>query len=214
MGIGNRIKEQRVKSGLTQREVAEKLFVTTQAVSRWENNETEPSIDTIKALTELFQVSVDTLLGTSEEKEVSFIPKKNLSKTNYRFFLFLYSFFFLLSSVPFVFIGIRYLNILYLSIGSIPMVLCLSIVIFYFRKLFIVSKIKNYQYGRILGVTVYRYYRVIFKGDDKIYKQYLVNFGKYKYITNSLCAYIVDKRGKGYLIDILYEESKDENHKF
>ncbi|MDE7094898.1 MAG: helix-turn-helix domain-containing protein, partial [Anaeroplasmataceae bacterium] len=74
MGIGNNIKEQRVKLGYTQREVAEKLFVTTQAVSRWENNETEPSVDTIKALADLFSVSVEVLLGTKNNDIDPFTP--------------------------------------------------------------------------------------------------------------------------------------------
>ncbi|MDE7105581.1 MAG: helix-turn-helix domain-containing protein, partial [Anaeroplasmataceae bacterium] len=88
MGIGNNIKEQRVKLGYTQKEVAEKLFVTTQAVSRWENNETEPSVDTIKALADLFSVSVEVLLGTKTEEVEQFTPKTNLSKKNYLWFFF------------------------------------------------------------------------------------------------------------------------------
>ena len=48
---------------MTQGELAEKLFVTRQAVSRWENGETTPGPDTLKALSRLFDVSVNTLLG-------------------------------------------------------------------------------------------------------------------------------------------------------
>ena len=48
---------------MTQGELAEKLFVTRQAVSRWENGETIPGPDTLKALSRLFDVSVNTLLG-------------------------------------------------------------------------------------------------------------------------------------------------------
>ncbi|MBS5064330.1 MAG: helix-turn-helix domain-containing protein [Hungatella hathewayi] len=49
--------------GLSQDEFAEKLFVTRQAVSRWENGETIPNIDTLKLIAETFHVSVDHLLG-------------------------------------------------------------------------------------------------------------------------------------------------------
>ena len=49
--------------GLSQDELAEKVFVTRQAVSRWENGETVPNPDTLKLLSALFDVSINTLLG-------------------------------------------------------------------------------------------------------------------------------------------------------
>ena len=55
--------ELRTKSGLSQDELAEKLFVTRQAVSRWENGETVPNTETLKLLSGLFGVSINTLLG-------------------------------------------------------------------------------------------------------------------------------------------------------
>ena len=60
----NIICELRTKKGLSQEELAEKLFVTRQAVSRWETGETIPSIDTLKLLSQLFDVSINTLLGS------------------------------------------------------------------------------------------------------------------------------------------------------
>lgn len=53
----------RKKAGLSQNDVAEKLFVTRQAVSRWERGETIPEIETLKAISGLFSVSINTLLG-------------------------------------------------------------------------------------------------------------------------------------------------------
>lgn len=55
--------ELRTKNGLSQDELAEKVFVTRQAVSRWENGETVPNTDTLKLLSALFGVSINTLLG-------------------------------------------------------------------------------------------------------------------------------------------------------
>ena len=63
MGIGNNIKEQRTRLGLTQKDIADRLNVTAQAVSRWENEEVEPSIDTLKRLSCIFKVSLDVLLN-------------------------------------------------------------------------------------------------------------------------------------------------------
>lgn len=58
------ILELRTKKGYSQEELAEKLFVTRQAVSRWENGETVPNIETLKLLSKLFDVSINTLLGS------------------------------------------------------------------------------------------------------------------------------------------------------
>lgn len=63
MEVSNRILELRKKLGLSQAEFAQKLFVTRQAVSRWERGETVPTIDTLKLIAETFHVSVDELLG-------------------------------------------------------------------------------------------------------------------------------------------------------
>ncbi len=56
--------ELRTKNGLSQDNLAEKLFVTRQAVSRWENGETVPNTETLKQLSRLFNVSINTLLGS------------------------------------------------------------------------------------------------------------------------------------------------------
>ena len=56
--------ELRNKSKLSQEELAEKVFVTRQAVSRWENGETVPNTETLKLLSNLFDVSINTLLGS------------------------------------------------------------------------------------------------------------------------------------------------------
>ena len=58
------ILELRTKKGLSQDELAEKLYVTRQAVSRWENGETTPNTETLKLLSSFFDVSINTLLGS------------------------------------------------------------------------------------------------------------------------------------------------------
>ena len=63
METKNIILELRTKKGLSQEELAEKLFVSRQAVSRWENGETTPNTETLKLLSKLFDVSINTLLG-------------------------------------------------------------------------------------------------------------------------------------------------------
>ena len=67
METKNVILELRNKSGLSQDELAEKVFVTRQAVSRWENGETTPNTETLKLLSRLFDVSINTLLGSPRQ---------------------------------------------------------------------------------------------------------------------------------------------------
>ncbi|MCM1500563.1 MAG: helix-turn-helix domain-containing protein [Clostridium sp.] len=61
------ILELRTKKGLSQDELAEKMFVTRQAVSRWENGETVPNTETLKLLSKFFDVSINTLLGSPRQ---------------------------------------------------------------------------------------------------------------------------------------------------
>ena len=57
------IYELRTQKGLSQEALAEKVYVTRQAVSRWETGETVPNTETLKLLSKLFDVSINTLLG-------------------------------------------------------------------------------------------------------------------------------------------------------
>ena len=61
------ILELRNKNGMSQDELAEKVFVTRQAVSRWENGETVPNTETLKLLSNVFGVSINTLLGSPQK---------------------------------------------------------------------------------------------------------------------------------------------------
>ena len=64
MNDQNPIRALRLLKGLSQDEVAEKVYVTRQAVSRWENGETTPNTETLMLLSKLFDVSINTLLGS------------------------------------------------------------------------------------------------------------------------------------------------------
>lgn len=56
----------RTQQELSQNQLAEKVFVTRQAVSRWETGETTPNTETLKLLSQLFSVSIHTLLGAPQ----------------------------------------------------------------------------------------------------------------------------------------------------
>ena len=57
----------RSKNNMSQEGLAQKVFVTRQAVSRWETGETVPNTETLKLLSNLFNVSINTLLGSPRE---------------------------------------------------------------------------------------------------------------------------------------------------
>lgn len=67
METGNILYNLRTERGLSQDELAEKVFVTRQAVSRWENGETRPGVETLKLLSKFFNVSINTLLGSPRQ---------------------------------------------------------------------------------------------------------------------------------------------------
>ena len=61
------LRDLREKKGLTQDALAEHVFVTRQAVSRWETGETQPNTETLKLLSREFDVSINTLLGSPRQ---------------------------------------------------------------------------------------------------------------------------------------------------
>ena len=68
-GFGNLICNLRKKHNLTQSELALKLDVSNKAVSKWENGKSKPTIDTLKKLCKVFDVSIQDLLDFDEDKK-------------------------------------------------------------------------------------------------------------------------------------------------
>ena len=61
------LKQLRKNNNLTQEQMAARLMVTRQAVSRWENGETQPNTETLKLLSRKFNVSINTRLGSPRQ---------------------------------------------------------------------------------------------------------------------------------------------------
>ena len=61
------ILELRTKNHMSQDDLAERVFVTRQAVSRWETGDTVPNTETLKLLSKLFDMSINTLLGSPRQ---------------------------------------------------------------------------------------------------------------------------------------------------
>ena len=69
--IGSRIAENRRRIGMTQEELAAKLAVSAQAVSKWENDITCPDVMTLPKLAELLGITVDELLSGKKQPQAS-----------------------------------------------------------------------------------------------------------------------------------------------
>lgn len=67
--------ELRKEKGLTQEEVAQKLNISSQAVSKWENDLTYPDVTLLVAIAEMFNTTVDFLLGKDNEPLVKMVDK-------------------------------------------------------------------------------------------------------------------------------------------
>lgn len=66
--FGKIIKEIRKNNNLTQKELADKLFVTYQAVSKWENNKSIPDIAILQKISELYNIDLNNLTNTNKKK--------------------------------------------------------------------------------------------------------------------------------------------------
>ena len=80
MEFHEKLQELRKSRGLTQEELAEELYVSRTAISKWESGRGYPSIDSLKEISNYFSVTIDELL--SSEKLLSIAEKEN--KTNLR----------------------------------------------------------------------------------------------------------------------------------
>ena len=66
MTFGEKLRKLRTERGLTQDELAQKIYVTRTAISKWESDRGYPNIDSLKAISKFFSVSIDDLLSSDE----------------------------------------------------------------------------------------------------------------------------------------------------
>ena len=82
MNIGKKLLDARKKANLSQEEIAEKLNITRQTVSKWESNETVPNINQVKLLAKIYKISLEELLNYNKiDEEIESIIKKTNTKT-------------------------------------------------------------------------------------------------------------------------------------
>lgn len=134
MTFGEKFLELRKKSGLSQEELAEKLLVSRQAVSRWESGETMPDSPNLLKISEIFEVSADYLLHDDYEKTEDMSLKKEQKPLPERKGVWLViALILLLTSVIYYFLALDYLDINYMFPGTISLLAGILFSIKYFK---------------------------------------------------------------------------------
>lgn len=86
MDIGQKLKQARLKANLTQEQVADKIFVSRQTISNWENGKTLPDIASVIKLSDLYTISLDELLKGDQKMIDHLEESTNVVKSNKRLF--------------------------------------------------------------------------------------------------------------------------------
>ena len=74
-----RLLELRNKKNITQKEIAEKLFLTQNGYSSYENGRTEPNIETLCKLADFYDVSLDYLVGRERNNDIGYLNDRQIS---------------------------------------------------------------------------------------------------------------------------------------
>lgn len=83
MELGNKIKYYRNEKELSQEELAERVYVSRQTISNWENNKSYPDINSIVLLSEIFEISIDNLIKGDVEQMKKEINSEEVKKLNF-----------------------------------------------------------------------------------------------------------------------------------
>lgn len=141
MQIGNQIKKYREGLKLSQEELADKIFVTRQTISNWENNKNYPDIKSISLLCNLFNVSIDQFIEGDVEEMKKIISEKDMSDYNRISILFTIEMIIvLLSAYPLL----KFLQITGVIIWSIILIISL-ITSFKIEKIYKKYDIRTYK---------------------------------------------------------------------
>ena len=82
MEIGKKLKNARIEAGLTQEKAAEKIDVSRQTISNWENEKSYPDIISVIVLSDLYSVSLDELLKGDQKMAEHLKESTNVVKSN------------------------------------------------------------------------------------------------------------------------------------
>lgn len=108
MTFGEKLKKLRTDNELTQDKLAEKIFVTRTAISKWENNKGYPNIDSLKQLSTLFDISIDELISDTDVENKHLLDEAQSRR--YYWYAMICLVIATTSAVVFYFTQIQYIN--------------------------------------------------------------------------------------------------------
>ena len=82
MELGKQIKKHRQEAHLSQEELANRVYVSRQTISNWENDKSYPDVNSLVLLSEIFQISLDKLIKGDIEVMKDVIQKEEIEKMN------------------------------------------------------------------------------------------------------------------------------------
>ena len=82
MELGKQIKMHRQEAHLSQEELANRVYVSRQTISNWENDKSYPDVNSLVLLSEIFQISLDNLIKGDIEVMKDVIQKEEIEKMN------------------------------------------------------------------------------------------------------------------------------------
>ena len=136
--LSDKIKKYRYDNNITQEEFAAKLFVTRNAVSKWENDNGYPNIDTIKEIAKLLSITIDELLGEDDIKSITIKNHEKLNK--YRKYILN-----ILVLISYALVAILIPHLMFVSDPTAVMAYCLFIGPISFVILGIITPLYNKQ---------------------------------------------------------------------
>ncbi len=149
MTFGEKLKRLREDRGMTQEDLAAKLYVSRTAVSKWETNRSYPSIDSLKAIQQLFGISIDGLIS-DEDVQGSLAARQRESRKYYWLAIGCFAFTILFCI----------LSLLVYSAGLIPWVVPLRVV-------------------AVMGVVGYVVFAMVSKAKYQLKPQAKASWGRY-----------------------------------
>lgn len=83
MELGKQIKKQRLEAGLSQEELASRVYVSRQTISNWENDKSYPDVNSLVLLSEIFQISLDKLIKGDIDIMKEVIKQEEIRRLNH-----------------------------------------------------------------------------------------------------------------------------------
>ena len=102
MEIGNKIKNLRSKYNFSQEDLAEKIYVTRQTISNWENSKSFPDLNSLIRMSDIFDITVDELVKGDVEKMKDMIKQEDINKFGKESTIFGLLFILMVVSAPFL----------------------------------------------------------------------------------------------------------------